>query len=504
MQASMRMRTNDFCHFRNATAWFMFVVLLTTTHLAKKCHLGTTLQSATSKSIKNIEWQIRKLFLQDKDEGNNDDDENKRKILQEQQQHANAGFVHVGKKREGHHVLHEIASWHCHRQNHTITTTTTTTGEEKRPQHNDDVAIGIRAIRISSEGDIYVQYSRRRKNATHATTNDSATSFDMMPPFRGILADENEQQDDENENATNMLVETEETARMIRRRRRRRRRELVVVGPDQRSRIVDTRAWPYRLIGELKSQPDAMSGNYETCSATIISATSILTSAHCVYNVSTGNFLPVEGFAPARSGNVDPYGIWEYSSMTIYASYAVGLGGDYDIAVVTLKTRGGGASDDGGVLGIGDLVGMAGIVRQTTQKRRRRRTRISPPKLQACTVTGYPLDKPPHEMWTSGSCIGSYIPLGDNDESESESYYGVRYDCDTFSGNSGSALMDSAGNVYGVHWGGTSSYNVGTTLRGNRFWDILQWSGRVNLEQDDEAESSKLSGRMDRCDSVRY
>ena len=56
---------------------------------------------------------------------------------------------------------------------------------------------------------------------------------------------------------------------------------------------------------------------------------------------------------------------------------------------------------------------------------------------------------------------------------------------------SSSSFMVSSTNE-GVHWGGTSDCNVGTLLRGNRYNDILQWSG-INIAKRWSATSGASS-----------
>jgi len=92
--------------------------------------------------------------------------------------------------------------------------------------------------------------------------------------------------------------------------------------------------------------------------------------------------------------------------------------------------------------------------------------------LQFSRVIGYPKDKPIGEMWTSNSCYGTFRSRPDSD-------YQVYHECDTFHGNSGSALVDTSGYVHGVHFGG-GALNLGNLLRWSHYDNLKEWAGRTD------------------------
>jgi len=297
-----------------------------------------------------------------------------------------------------------------------------------------------RAFRITSEGDEYVS----------PEIEDFSLEYDdFLSPSEGTEEDINDiplnaPEDTDDSPLLNAPEDTEEDNGG---------RGLAVIGGaanDSRYRITSTTSYPYKLIGHLLLK--LANGKTPGCSGTVISVTSILTNGHCVYDTTRNAYYNILEFAPGRNGGSSPYGTYQLHYITLYSDYKSGKGGEFDIAVMALKPRKG--------IFIGDSLGYTGLA-------------VTDPNssaLQSATVTGYPGDKDWGTMWTSGSsCLNSYQPYGT---------YGVTHRCDTAPGMSGSALMNGP-YVHGVHWGGSSTYNLGNILRsGRRFNDIREWSGR--------------------------
>jgi len=232
-----------------------------------------------------------------------------------------------------------------------------------------------------------------------------------------------------------------------------------IIGFDNRFQVSTSlvTTFPYRVIGQM-TVPLFGQQQLSWCTGTVISRNHVLTNGHCVYDQIGQEWYPLGQFVPARVGSSRPYGTWNVTTYRTYAAFTGGdRSGEYDIALLEINPR----SSDG--KSIGDVVGYAGL----------RRTEFGMPSLQQSRVTGYPQDKN-DEMWSSGSCAGTYVPGG-------RGLYGVNHQCDTVGGNSGSSLMGSDGWSHGVHFGASNSfsYNVGTILRGQRWCDIMIGSGRV-------------------------
>lgn len=114
-------------------------------------------------------------------------------------------------------------------------------------------------------------------------------------------------------------------------------RDLIVIGADTRSVVLDTTAFPYRAIGSA----DYTTGK-SVCTVTMISRTSALTAAHCVWRKSTNEPQQMIKVAPGRYvdsfGNmVDPFGTWEVDYMTTFQEFKDFGNAQFDMAVVTYK-----------------------------------------------------------------------------------------------------------------------------------------------------------------------
>lgn len=212
-----------------------------------------------------------------------------------------------------------------------------------------------------------------------------------------------------------------------------------IVGSDSRTKVcLRESCYPYSTIGEFDSATE-MGG----CTGTVISKSTVMTAAHCLYD--NNSFTDLDRFSPGRyrkfstamgdvgRGNIkNPYGIWKVQFRTIFDGWTRTQGLRYDLALAhffpTLY-RGDERKDED--LNIGELVGYMGIQATTTTS----------DELQKATVTGYPYDKKMGEMWTSGECRFQ------------EGYEDVitYHNCDSVKGNDGSALADlDLATVYGI------------------------------------------------------
>lgn len=183
-------------------------------------------------------------------------------------------------------------------------------------------------------------------------------------------------------------------------RRYLREREMIIIGEDTRSIVGDTTIFPFRAIGAA----DYTTGK-SVCTVTMISRTSALTAAHCVWRKSTNQPQPMTAMAPGRYFDpslgraVEPFGTWEVDYMTTFHEYEDFGVEAYDMAVVTYKPAN--RPDLGCTEAVypGDVVGYVGIDRVAGTS-----TAVNDPRLATITVTGYPSDYKSGQMVTSGPC----------------------------------------------------------------------------------------------------
>lgn len=203
------------------------------------------------------------------------------------------------------------------------------------------------------------------------------------------------------------------------------------------------------------SEPESSEGG---CSASIVGVNKVLTAAHCVYDAPGKKWNIPSHVAPGRyrssSGStIEPWGRWPVLHATVYTAWTNSGSYDsgdvkYDVAILTMGTNSLG--------NIGSHMGTLSVVPAP------------------CTIdsnsrlTGYPADKADGEMWTSGIC-------GFWDHSCNANT--VYHHCDTTGGQSGSAIYDNSGKVFGVHSGGNNSRNMGYAFSSATKDAILSWGG---------------------------
>lgn len=231
-----------------------------------------------------------------------------------------------------------------------------------------------------------------------------------------------------------------------------RSRFLVVLGRDTRSRVSNTRDFPFRTVVEV----DYNSGS-GGCSGTLIAPNTVLTAGHCIYD--NGRYFRFGGVAPGRNGNSDPYGRFSVRSRTVLSEWTNGrYPRNYDMGVLQLQPRGGDVNDPCNTQAAGNIVGFVGIKKSTSSG------------VGSIMISGYPSDKGGGQLWTSGSCSWN----------NAESGFGT-YSCDTAAGQSGSSTMTSSSfHAIGVHGYGLSDRNGATMLNNERYNQVFTWAGLDN------------------------
>ena len=115
-------------------------------------------------------------------------------------------------------------------------------------------------------------------------------------------------------------------------------------GSDDRIQIGNTKVYPFTAIGYLESKD--VKGNYESCSATLIGPSTVLTAAHCLYNHDAGGWQEDMFFVPGLNGSTAddaPFGGYEYDTAYVVQGFIDNYQGYYgsvlpwDLGIITLK-----------------------------------------------------------------------------------------------------------------------------------------------------------------------
>ncbi len=178
-----------------------------------------------------------------------------------------------------------------------------------------------------------------------------------------------------------------------------RKRKLVVVGEDTRTMVPDSTIFPYRTMGGLD-----FDFSESGCTITMISPTSGITAAHCLYDRAAKKPYDVIRFAPGRYYNpeqsdntTEPFGTWDVDYTNYFKGYEESGDEIYDMGVVTFKKR---RRRFLGIFSVypGDFVGYLSIDRVGEDN-----ANVTDARFSTMTITGYPYDMK-HKMITTGLC----------------------------------------------------------------------------------------------------
>lgn len=191
-----------------------------------------------------------------------------------------------------------------------------------------------------------------------------------------------------------------------------------IIGVDNQYQVTDTSQSPYRQIVHLEIE--YASGRYLTGSGTMIGPDLILTAAHNVYDVETGEWAREVYAAPGRNGlEQNPYEVYDADSFAILSGYQVEGASQYDMAVIKLSQK------------VDSQVGQLEVVKTAAIGQR-------------IQVPGFPFATPDKQYLM-------YTMFG---EIQSISEKVIYYQIDTEGGQSGSPVLNDKGQIVGVHIAG--------------------------------------------------
>jgi V8-like Glu-specific endopeptidase len=227
-----------------------------------------------------------------------------------------------------------------------------------------------------------------------------------------------------------------------------------ILGDDERVRIDDTSAFPWRAITWLglfdeSGQP---AGH---CTGTFIGPDALLTAAHCLWSADTGTWTRNIAVVPGKSGDQEPFGFEWASNWWVPDAYISSGGSNlWDWGVIKLR------SDS-----LGQTVGWLQVAQLTT-------TTLARIDFEPAIV-GYPADKEGDEagtMW--GGIKDEFLGVASRE---------LYHEIDTFPGESGSAIFSANtsdpaifGLIVGVHTTGGTAYNRGSRIDAELLDDILE------------------------------
>lgn len=209
--------------------------------------------------------------------------------------------------------------------------------------------------------------------------------------------------------------------------------EESVIGVDERKRVEDTTAAPYSAVVKLGG------GRLSGCTGWMISADTLVTAGHCVWE--DNQFTTDFSAWPAKDGSKTPFGECNASEVWMDRRFRKTGEAGTDWAVVKLNCD---VGKETGTFGY-KVESDANILDSNV------------------TVTGYPGDKPSGTMWTHGK------------ETTKVTDREIWYRADTIGGQSGAPVYNGASQAVAIHTNGnidtadTSDGNRGPRIHQNLF-----------------------------------
>jgi len=218
----------------------------------------------------------------------------------------------------------------------------------------------------------------------------------------------------------------------------------VVFGADDRVRVFNTRAYPWRTICRLEIT--AANGQTFGCSGAMIGPRTVLTNGHCVYMHDKGGWVKQIRVIPGSNGADAPFGSAVSSQFISVDGWVNSASSNYDYAVIILPRS----------HKLGNTVGWMGLAN------------LSFFSLMGLKVnnSGYPGDKDSGTQWWNANNV-----LAVTDRR-------VYYRLDTYGGQSGSPVWrfkDGKRHIVAVHNTGGTVFNGSVRLVKPVFDNLVNW-----------------------------
>ena len=217
-----------------------------------------------------------------------------------------------------------------------------------------------------------------------------------------------------------------------------------VFGQDNRVRVGNTQAFPFRTICKLEIT--AADGARFGCSGALIGPRTVLTNGHCVYMHNHGGWARSIRVIPGKNGSSEPYGSAVSRQYHSVKGWTDSRSSNYDYAVIVLPSN----------QKLGNVVGYMGLAN------------LSFLSLMGLRVnnSGYPGDKPNGTQWWNSNNVLAVTARR------------LFYRLDTFGGQSGSPVWrfkDGNRHIVAVHNTGGPVFNGSVRIVKPVFDNLVKW-----------------------------
>jgi len=222
------------------------------------------------------------------------------------------------------------------------------------------------------------------------------------------------------------------------------RQTRVIIGTDERNRIINTAVFPWRAICALRIT--AQNNRQFIGTGWLISARTVLTAGHCVFMHEEGGWAKSIQVIPGCNDAAQPFGLHVGTALRSVSGWTSSKNRDFDYGAIILPPS----------ARPGDATGYFGLAVRNDSS-------LSGGTLN---LSGYPSDKGGRQQWFMAQ------------RPKALSNRVITYDIDTVGGQSGSPvwlLQDGQRYGVGVHTNGSVSGNSATRVNTEVFSQVTSW-----------------------------